>query len=86
MPSSAQVTGRERTQLRIETPVAPPTWALLERELIRANNPACEEFFNYYFDERGYIRATPRGLATMVPTMPLRTWRIWPVLHVLGGD
>ena len=50
MPSTAQVTGIRRTQLRIDTPVAPPTWALLERELIRANNRACEEFFRYYFD------------------------------------
>jgi hypothetical protein len=80
-----QVTGIRRTQLRIDTPVAPPTWALLERELIRANNRACEEFFNYYFDERGYIRAVTRWGGDDGPDDAIENFADWPVLHALGG-
>jgi hypothetical protein len=80
-----QVTGIRRTQLRIDTPVAPPAWALLERELIRANNRACEEFFNYYFDERGYIRAVTRWGGDDGPDDALENLADWPVLHALGG-
>jgi hypothetical protein len=35
--------------IKIETPMAPPAWALLERELLKANAAACEEFFKKYF-------------------------------------
>lgn len=80
-----QVTGIRRTQLRLETPVAPPAWALLERELLRANNRACEEFFNYYFDERGYIRAIPRWGGDDGPDDAIENLADWPVLHALGG-
>ena len=46
--------------LSVETPAPPPDWALLERELIRAQSLACETFFNRYFDERGYLQCVPR--------------------------
>ena len=36
--------------LLIDTPTLPPSWALLERELIRVQTLACQEFFNRYFD------------------------------------
>ena len=31
--------------LRIDTPMSPPAWAMLQRELLKANNAACEEFY-----------------------------------------
>ena len=37
----------------ITTPMIPPEWALLERELIRTQAQAIEAFYNHYFDERG---------------------------------
>jgi hypothetical protein len=86
MASAAQVTGVRRTQLRIETPEAPPTWALLERELLRANDRACEEFFHYYFDERGYIRAVPRWGGDDGPDDAIENLADWPVLYALGGS
>ncbi len=39
----------------IKTPMAPPQWALLERELLRANSRAAEQFYARYVDERGYL-------------------------------
>ncbi len=81
-----QVTGMRRTPLRMETPLAPPTWALLERELLRANSHACREFFAYYFDERGYLKCVPRWGGDDGPDDAIENLAEWPVLHALGGD
>ena len=53
-------TGHAQTHIEIVTPMSPPTWALLERELLRANSRAVEEFYETYHDERGYLLHTPR--------------------------
>ena len=44
----------------IDTPMSPPEWALLERELLAANSAACEEFYEKYFDERGFLLCVER--------------------------
>ncbi len=44
----------------ISTPMAPPNWALLERELIRAQEELCVAYFDKYFDERGYLECVER--------------------------
>ncbi len=46
--------------IRIDTPMSPPDWALLERALLEANSRACEAFAAHYLDERGYLLHTPR--------------------------
>ena len=46
--------------IEIDSPMAPPEWAVLQRELIRANTTACREFFDKYFDERGYLLCVER--------------------------
>src|SRR5262245_37760809 len=33
------------TLIRVDKPMPPPGWAVLERELLRANARACEEYF-----------------------------------------
>ncbi|SVD71460.1 uncharacterized protein METZ01_LOCUS424314, partial [marine metagenome] len=50
----------KQSHVRIDTPMAPPAWALMEWELIRAQERACGEFFERYFDERGYLECIPR--------------------------
>ena len=50
----------DTTILPMDTPIPPPEWALLERELFRAQSLACDEFFDHYFDERGYLLCLPR--------------------------
>ena len=77
---------RQRSaDLLINTPVAPPEWAILERELLRANDRACRAFFDYYFDERGYLRCVPRWGGDDGPDDAIENLTDWPVLHALGG-
>jgi hypothetical protein len=72
--------------ISIETPMAPPAWALLERELLRAQARACAEFFDRYFDERGYLRCVARWGGDDGPDDAIENVNDWPVLYALGGD
>lgn len=72
--------------LDVTTPMRPPEWALLERELFRANADACEEFFARYFDERGYLLAFVRWGSNDGPDDAIENVNEWPHLHALGGS
>jgi hypothetical protein len=72
--------------LEIKTPMAPPEWALLERELLKANAEACEAFFAHYFDDRGYLLAVERWGANDGPDDAIENVNDWPHLHALGGS
>ncbi len=72
--------------LAIETPVSPPSWALLERELLKANAAACRVFFDRYFDEAGYLLCVERWGGDDGPDDAIENCTGWPVLHALGAD
>jgi hypothetical protein len=72
--------------LEIKTPMAPPEWALLERELLKANAEACEAFFARYFDDRGYLLAVERWGANDGPDDAIENVNDWPHLHALGAS
>jgi hypothetical protein len=72
-------------KINITTPMSPPTWALLERELIRASAAACEEFFARYFDERGYLLCVTRWGGDDGPDDAIENCALWPELHALGA-
>jgi hypothetical protein len=72
--------------LVIKTPMSPPEWALLERELLRANNAACERFAAKYLDERGYLLHTIRWGTLDGPDDAIETFWNWTLLHALGGS
>jgi hypothetical protein len=72
-------------RIEIEKPMSPPAWALLERELLKANAAACEEFFAKYFDERGYLRCVVRWGGDDGPDDAIENVNDWPVLHALGA-
>lgn len=65
------VAGADPT-LIVKTPMPPPSWALMERELLKANSLACERFAEKYLDERGYLLHTPRWGTLDGPMMPSR--------------
>ncbi len=71
--------------LSIDTPTPPPDWALLQRELIRAQSRACEVFYNRYFDERGYLMCVPRWGGNDGPDDAIENLTGWPILHALGA-
>ena len=75
-----------RKALLVNTPVPPPTWALLERELIRAETLACEAFFERYFDERGYLICLPRWGGNDGPDDAIENLTGWSILHTLGAS
>ncbi|HEV3002861.1 MAG TPA: hypothetical protein VGX78_00300, partial [Pirellulales bacterium] len=71
--------------IAIDTPMSPPAWALLERELLRANTQACEEFFARYFDERGFLECVERWGGDDGPDDAIENVDDWPLLHALGA-
>ncbi|MEX0729117.1 MAG: hypothetical protein WEB58_01595 [Planctomycetaceae bacterium] len=78
--------GSRTAVLNLETPMAPPEWALLERELLRANSEACRVFYEKYFDERGYLLCVERWGANDGPDDAIECLQNWPILYALGGD
>jgi len=75
----------QNVKLEISTSMSPPTWALLERELLRANTAACEEFFAKYFDERGFLLCVERWGGDDGPDDAIENCNDWPLLHALGA-
>lgn len=75
------------TSIRIDSRLEPPRWARLERQLLAENAPACREFFNKYFDDRGYLQCVVRWGANDGPDDAFENFNHWPELHALGaGD
>lgn len=52
--------GLGATGVVIDTPMTPPYCALLERELLKSQTEACQQFFEEYFDQRGYLQCVER--------------------------
>jgi hypothetical protein len=72
--------------IAIETPMAAPAWATLERRLLAAHTPACQEFFDKYYDSRGYLQCFLRWGANDGPDDAFENFNGWPELHALGAD
>jgi hypothetical protein len=70
----------------ISTPMAPPAWALLERELLRANSRAAEAFAEKYVDDKGYLLHYPRWGTLDGTDDAIETFHNWTLLHALGGS
>ena len=66
--------------------MAPPAWALLERQLLAADSKAADRFAAKYLDERGYLLHTPRWGTLDGPDDAIETFYNWTLLHALGGS
>jgi hypothetical protein len=71
--------------ISVDTPMTAPRWAQLERQILSANVPACREFFNKYYDDRGYLQAFLRWGANDGPDDAFENFNRWPELHALGA-
>lgn len=72
--------------LNVDTPLSPPAWAFLERELLKQNAIACREFFEKYFDERGWLLCVERWGGDDGPDDAIENCIDWPIVHALGGS
>jgi len=72
--------------MTIDTPMAAPRWAVLERRLLADNVPACGEFFRKYFDDRGHLQCVVRWGANDGPDDAFENFNRWPELHALGAS
>ena len=70
----------------VDSPMPPPAWAVLQRELLRANERACAEFFDRYFDDRGYLECVERWGGDDGPDDAIENVNDWPILHALGAS
>jgi hypothetical protein len=84
--SMSQAGAAPPATVRIDAPMAPPNWALLQRELLRASAAACKEFFDRYFDERGYLLCVERWGGDDGPDDAIENCADWPLLHALGAS
>jgi hypothetical protein len=78
-------TPSHNSAVSISTPATPPDWALLERELLKAQTAACEKIFGKYFDSLGYLKCLPRWGGNDGSDDAIENLAGWPVLHALGA-
>ena len=86
LAAPALVQAEERVVLKVKSPMSPPAWALLEREVLKASSDACKKFFARYFDERGWLLCVERWGGDDGPDDAIENCNDWPILHALGGS
>lgn len=69
----------------LASPVSPPTWALLQRQLLREASEACRAFHAKYFDQRGFLECVPRWGGDDGPDDAAENLLNWTMLHALGA-
>jgi hypothetical protein len=86
LTSAARPAPGVKAVVDVRSPLPPPAWALLERDLLRANVAACREFFARYFDDRGYLLCVERWGGDDGADDAIENCAGWPVLHALGAS
>ena len=75
-----------QVRIVVDKPMAPPEWALLERELLRANSLAMDRFAERYLDDRGYLLHTPRWGTLDGPDDAIEVFYNWTLVHAMGAS
>ena len=71
--------------IKIDTPMAPPDWALAQWSLLDSNREAALLAAEKYIDERGWMRITPNWGAMDGADDVTETYRDLPIIYILGG-
>src|SRR5689334_4638397 len=82
----AAAPARTPVAITVDTKMAPPAWATLERKLLADQVPACREFDEKYYDARGYVQCVLRWGANDGPDDAFENLAGWPEVHALGGS
>ena len=82
----APVLAQPRVPIRVDSRMPAPAWATLQRRLLAENVPACREFYQKYYDDRGYLQCFLRWGANDGPDDAFENFNRWPELHALGAD
>jgi hypothetical protein len=86
---AATVPGMARAataEIAIDTPMAAPRWAILQRHLIAIQSDAARAFHDRYFNQRHEIEAFLRWGANDGPDDAIEAINDWPYLYLVGGD
>jgi hypothetical protein len=73
-------------EIHIDTPMAAPKWAQLQRQLLAEHLPACRAFYQECYDERGHVKCFVRWGANDGPDDAFENFNHWPELHALGAS
>ena len=71
--------------IEIDTPMAPPAWALAQWALLDSNREAALLAADKYLDDRGWMRITPNWGAMDGADDVTETYRDLPIIYMLGG-
>ena len=69
----------------VDTPMAPPAWALAEHKLLRESGAGVKEFFDRYLDDRGYLQCVERWGGLDGPDDAMENFNNWTLLYALGA-
>ena len=76
---------RRPSAVTIDTPMAVPRWATLQRQLLAANAEACEAYYARYVDADDELQCFVRWGANDGPDDAAEFTNDWVTLHSLGG-
>lgn len=79
-------TAAEPVGIVVDSPMDAPKWATLERQLLSDSLPACREYFQKYYDDRGYVQCFVRWGADDGADDAFENFNRWPELHALGAS
>lgn len=73
------------TRIVVDTPMNPPRWAQLQRELLEANAEGARVAAAEFLDERGYLTHQTRWGGNDGPDDAMENFWNWPLSYALGS-
>ena len=72
--------------IKINAPMTPPEWALLERQVLQTSSSAIEEFCSHFCDENGTYLHKARWGALDGADDVIEFSKLWTILYSLGAS